>query len=104
MAGPTGQRRQVQPGAPGGALHVRVGDIRSIPRTEQRLAARVGKRHTDDSKKQSAVLSRLASAITAAGLWADLDATWLLLDTEILPWTAKAEAMIRSGVVGRNHR
>ncbi len=47
------------------------------------------------SEKQTAVLSRVASAISAAGLWAELEASWLLLDTEILPWTAKAEAMIR---------
>lgn len=45
--------------------------------------------------KQAAVLARIADAVAAAGVWADLDATWLLLDTEILPWTAKAEAMIR---------
>jgi len=47
------------------------------------------------SMQQAVVLSRIASAITASGLWTDLGATWLLLDAEILPWTAKAEVMIR---------
>lgn len=42
------------------------------------------------------VLGRVADAAQAAGLWDELGATWLLLDTEILPWTAKAEAMVRS--------
>lgn len=46
-------------------------------------------------EQQTVILQRIASAATAAGLWADLGATWLLLDTEILPWTLKAEPMIR---------
>lgn len=45
--------------------------------------------------KQEIVLSRIAGAVAAAGLWDELGATWLLLDAEILPWTAKAEAMVR---------
>ncbi|MFN3338577.1 MAG: polynucleotide kinase-phosphatase [Dietzia sp.] len=45
--------------------------------------------------QQSVVLQRIARAATAAGVWEDLGATWLLLDTEILPWTLKAEPMIR---------
>jgi polynucleotide kinase-phosphatase len=45
--------------------------------------------------RQDAVLARIARAATTAGLWDELGATWLLLDTEILPWTAKAEAMVR---------
>lgn len=48
-----------------------------------------------DKERQAAVLSRIADTIAAAGIWTDLDVTWLLLDTEILPWTAKAEAMVR---------
>jgi polynucleotide kinase-phosphatase len=45
--------------------------------------------------RQDAVLARIARAVADAGLWDELGATWLLLDTEILPWTAKAEAMVR---------
>jgi polynucleotide kinase-phosphatase len=48
-----------------------------------------------DAAKQEVVLSRVAAAVSAAGLWDELGATWLLLDAEILPWTAKAEAMVR---------
>ncbi|MFH5229610.1 polynucleotide kinase-phosphatase [Antrihabitans spumae] len=47
-------------------------------------------------EQQTSVLSRIADAVTTAGLWAELDKTWLLIDAEILPWTAKAEAMVRS--------
>lgn len=48
-----------------------------------------------DPEKQTAVLARIAAALSASGIWAELDATWVLLDTEVLPWTAKAEAMVR---------
>ncbi|MET0928927.1 MAG: polynucleotide kinase-phosphatase, partial [Aeromicrobium sp.] len=36
------------------------------------------------------------AAITAAGLWDELDADWVLLDAEIMPWSAKAIELIRS--------
>ncbi|HEU5472029.1 MAG TPA: polynucleotide kinase-phosphatase [Actinophytocola sp.] len=40
------------------------------------------------------LLDRARSAITAAGLWAELDTDWLLLDAELMPWNAKAERLI----------
>ncbi len=40
-------------------------------------------------------LHRLRSAITAADLWNELDTDWLLLDSELLPWSAKAEELLR---------
>ncbi|MBA4021293.1 MAG: polynucleotide kinase-phosphatase [Gordonia sp.] len=49
-----------------------------------------------DADRQTEVLNRIADAVAEAGIWTELGASWLLLDTEILPWTAKAEAMVRS--------
>lgn len=46
-------------------------------------------------ERQEVVLSRIARALTAAGVWEELGASWVLLDTENVPWTAKAEAMVR---------
>ncbi|MBG6180922.1 polynucleotide kinase-phosphatase [Arthrobacter sp. CAN_A1] len=40
-------------------------------------------------------LSRLDRAVESAGLWATLEASWLLFDAELLPWSFKAEGMIR---------
>jgi polynucleotide kinase-phosphatase len=48
-----------------------------------------------DPAVQEVVLPRVAHAVAAAGLWDELESSWLLLDAEILPWTAKAEAMVR---------
>lgn len=41
------------------------------------------------------LLGRLREAIAAAGLWDELDTGWLLLDCELLPWSAKAEDLLR---------
>ncbi|MDN5750736.1 MAG: polynucleotide kinase-phosphatase, partial [Pseudonocardia sp.] len=41
------------------------------------------------------LLARVAAAVAAAGLWAELDTDWLLLDAELLPWSVKAGGLIR---------
>lgn len=41
------------------------------------------------------LLTRTRTAIAAAGLWDELATDWLLLDTELLPWSAKAEGLVR---------
>ncbi|GIF63981.1 polynucleotide kinase-phosphatase [Asanoa ishikariensis] len=41
------------------------------------------------------LLARVRAAVSAADLWAALETDWLLLDTEILPWSAKAGELIR---------
>lgn len=41
------------------------------------------------------ILTRAREAATRAGLWDTLDTDWLLLDAEILPWSLKAEELIR---------
>jgi polynucleotide kinase-phosphatase len=40
------------------------------------------------------LLDRVRSAITAAGLWEELASGWLLLDAELMPWSAKAGQLI----------
>jgi protein phosphatase len=41
------------------------------------------------------LLDRVRSAATAAGLLAELETSWLLLDAEIMPWSAKAGQLLR---------
>lgn len=45
-------------------------------------------------------LAGLAAAVDAAGLWSELDTDWMLLDTELLPWSAKAQELIRTQYAG----
>ncbi|MDQ1293058.1 MAG: hypothetical protein QG608_939 [Actinomycetota bacterium] len=41
------------------------------------------------------LLGRVRAAVTAAGLFDELGSGWLLLDCELLPWSAKAEELLR---------
>jgi protein phosphatase len=41
------------------------------------------------------LLARLGAAAMSAGLFEELGTSWLLLDAELLPWSAKAEQLLR---------
>jgi protein phosphatase len=41
------------------------------------------------------LLGRLRSALTSAGIFDELASGWVVLDAELLPWSAKAEDLIR---------
>ncbi|MFC0100860.1 polynucleotide kinase-phosphatase [Micromonospora marina] len=53
-----------------------------------------------DPPLHDGLLARVRTAVTTAGLWAELDTDWLLLDTELLPWSAKAGGLIREQYAG----
>jgi protein phosphatase len=55
---------------------------------------RTGRPFFDDVLTEK-LLAGLRSAVAASGLWAELATDWLLLDCELLPWSAKAEALLR---------
>jgi protein phosphatase len=57
---------------------------------------RTGRRFFDDDALEDAVLSALEAGIAAAGLWDELGSTWLCLDCEVMPWSAKAQELLRS--------
>jgi protein phosphatase len=42
-----------------------------------------------------ALLERVRTAVSSAGLWEELATDWLLLDAELLPWSAKAGELLR---------
>jgi protein phosphatase len=48
-----------------------------------------------DAATTERLLAAVRAAVTEAGLWAELDTDWLLLDAELLPWSAKAEELLR---------
>jgi protein phosphatase len=49
-----------------------------------------------DWSDAKALLDRLRSSIDATGLWDELATDWLLLDAELLPWSAKAIDLLKS--------
>jgi protein phosphatase len=56
---------------------------------------RTGRRFFDDATVESAFLARLGTAMDAANLWHQLTTDWVCLDAEILPWSAKAQELLR---------
>ncbi|MFD4954454.1 polynucleotide kinase-phosphatase [Streptomyces sp. NPDC058451] len=60
------------------------------------LYTRTGRPFFDDPAVTEEILGRLRAAATEAGLWAELDTDWLLLDAELMPWSLKASGLLRS--------
>jgi len=56
---------------------------------------RTGRPFLADPAETEAALHRVRAAVDAAGLWDELATGWLVLDCELLPWSAKALGLIR---------
>jgi protein phosphatase len=56
---------------------------------------RTGRRFFTDPAMEGAVLERLRGAVEQCGWWDQLTTDWLCLDGELLPWSAKAQALLR---------
>jgi protein phosphatase len=63
--------------------------------TDGIVYTRTGRRFFNDLQQETEVLARLRSAMTASGLWDELNTTWVCLDAEIMPWSAKAQDLLR---------
>ncbi|WP_405620361.1 polynucleotide kinase-phosphatase [Streptomyces sp. NBC_00076] len=59
------------------------------------LYTRTGRPFFDDESATEEILGRVRTAIDEAGLWAELDTDWLLLDAELMPWSLKAMGLLR---------
>ncbi|WP_280400402.1 polynucleotide kinase-phosphatase [Nocardia carnea] len=59
------------------------------------IYTRTGRPFFDDPDLAEAVLARLRTAAETAGLFDELGTGWLLLDTELMPWSAKAQQLLR---------
>ena len=42
------------------------------------------------------LLDRVRAALTAADFWAEFGTAWVCLDCELMPWSAKAQELLRS--------
>ena len=57
---------------------------------------RTGRRFFDDEAIEVVLLERVRSAAEAVGLFDSLASDWLLLDCELMPWSAKAQELLRA--------
>jgi polynucleotide kinase-phosphatase len=57
---------------------------------------RTGRAFFADDGLERTVIERLGAAFTATCLWSRLQTDWACLDAELMPWTAKAKALIEA--------
>jgi predicted kinase len=57
---------------------------------------RTGRRFFDDDRLESGFLTRIRDAVANAGLFERFESDWALLDCELMPWSAKAQELLRS--------
>ncbi|HEY3747120.1 MAG TPA: polynucleotide kinase-phosphatase [Gemmatimonadaceae bacterium] len=67
---------------------------------------RTGRRFFTESVLEAALLDRIRAALTGANLWAEFQSDWFCLDCEVMPWSAKAQELVRQqyaavGAAGR---
>ncbi len=56
---------------------------------------RTGRRFFEDPALEAAFLTRVRAGADGAKLWQELETDWLVLDCELLPWSVKAEELLR---------
>ena len=57
---------------------------------------RTGRSFFNDNATTEALLAQVRLAADNAGLWDEIASDWLLLDAEIMPWSAKAGSLIEN--------
>ena len=56
---------------------------------------RTGRRFFTDDAIESEVLARVGQALDQAEFWSRMNTDWVALDCELMPWSAKAQELIR---------
>ena len=56
---------------------------------------RTGRRFFSDAEKESAFISRIQQALSAADFWETFSTDWVCLDCELMPWSAKAQGLLK---------
>lgn len=59
------------------------------------ITTRTGRRFFNEPTLEAQFLDRVRAALTAAELWTTLNTTWVCLDCELLPWSAKAQELLK---------
>ena len=70
------------------------------------IYTRTGRRFFNESDLERQFLDRVRTAMNAADFWASHNTTWVCLDCELMPWSAKAQELLRTqyaavGAAGR---
>jgi protein phosphatase len=57
---------------------------------------RTGRNFFTDAALETAFLARLRDVLSTAGFWEKFDTDWVCLDAELLPWSAKAQELVKN--------
>lgn len=60
------------------------------------VVTRTGRPFFSDASLSSELLDRVRAAVEKADLWSKLETTWLCLDAELMPWSLKAQELLRA--------
>src|SRR5690606_24886640 len=68
---------------------------------------RTGRRFFNDRALEAEFLATVNQAVTRADLWSEFNTTWMVLDCELMPWSAKAQELLQTqyaavGTAGRS--
>lgn len=68
---------------------------------------RTGRHFFDDAATEAAVLDRLDAVLEKSSFWGDFRTDWVCLDSELMPWSAKAQTLLQEqyapvGCAGRH--
>ncbi|WBA43315.1 polynucleotide kinase-phosphatase [Hymenobacter canadensis] len=61
-----------------------------------KVYTRTGRNFFTDAALEAAFLTRLQDALTASSFWERFSTDWVCLDAELLPWSAKAQELIKN--------
>ncbi len=56
---------------------------------------RTGRSFFAETALEAELLARIQAAVGTAGIWEELGTDWVCLDAELLPWSAKAQELLR---------
>lgn len=59
------------------------------------IVTRTGRSFFNDKNVETEVLGRLRAALDGSGFWTEHNTDWALLDCELMPWSVKAQDLIR---------
>ena len=59
------------------------------------IYTRTGRRFFSDAQLEAQVLERVGNALATSGFWEELSTDWVCLDCELMPWSAKANELLR---------
>jgi protein phosphatase len=59
------------------------------------VVTRTGRRFFADPEMEHRLLDSVGTALTKSGLWDELSSDWVCLDCELMPWSAKAQELLK---------